>query len=612
MQNPAHCDTWYWRFLSKEGEIAMQLRHYAWVIRRAFWLILVLTCLTAGATYAIAKFLIPPVYQASVLVQVNAAGDTSTVFASQTQAVTYALLVTNNTVLQESVTELKTMTLAQLKQAVSASPLDSTNIIEIRAQASSAQMAATIANTVGLNFISTEVTKISSLLQSNLQQMTPMLTTAKNNVATAQAQLTTLQQDHASTAAVAHQVSALESAQSNYDTLLLNYQQVQQQLLRVGNILTRVQRALPPDSPLSPRTTLDTAVAAGLALLLVLAFVLVRDWVDASIRTPEDVAHLTMLEPAGSMPVSKQPVLGLPSGEDGAIAQTFMVLALRLSKHSQSRCAMVVTALRPGAGVTTAAANLAVSLAQLGQRVLLIDANLRRPSLHTLFHSSNQQGLSSSLSEIQGAPDEERFSWFSRWTTAIPNLWLLPAGIQEAQSTAVLCSPELRTLIQWLLGRKSGSSHAQEGAGVMDYIIFDSPSLMEGADPVTLTSFSSHTLLVAEAGKERGEDIDRAGAVFQKLGAPVLGVVVNRQTSNHRPYFYVDHAQEAFPPAEHLLAMAPATQIEPAVSSGAQTERRVAIDPSQSTPVLSSPDLATLRIRPSAALPPGPGSGASL
>lgn len=545
----------------------MQLRHYAWVIRRAFWLILLVTCLTAGATYAIAKFLLPPVYQASALVQVNAAGDSSTVFASQTQAVTYALLVTNNSVLQDSVSELKTVTLAQLKQAVSASPLDSTNIIEIRAQASTAQMAATIANTVALNFIKTEVTKVSSLLQSNLQQMTPMLATAKNNVATAQAQLATLQQDHASAAAVAHQVSVLESAQSTYDTLLLNSQQTQQQLLRVGNILTRVQRALPPDTPLSPRAGLDTAVAAGLALLLLLAFVFLRDWLDASIRTPEDVAHLTLLEPAGSMPVSKQPLIGISPGEDGAIAQTYMVLALRLSKHYQSRCAIVVTSLRPGAGVTTAAVNLAVSLAQLGQRVLLIDANLRRPVLHTLFHSSNQQGLTNSLSEIQGAPEEERFSWFSRRTTSIPNLWLLPAGTEGAQSTAVLCSPELRTLIQWLLGRKSASSHGSEGAGVMDYIIFDAPSLKEGADPVTLTSFSSHTLLAVEAGKERSADIDRAGAVFQKLGAPVLGVVINRQTSNHRPYFYVDHAQEVFPPAEPLLSMAPATLSEPAVSS---------------------------------------------
>lgn len=585
----------------------MQLRHYAWVIRRAFWLIILLTCLTAGATYAIARFLLPPVYQASALVQVNAAGDTSTVFASQTQAVTYALLVTNNTVLQESVVELKTVPLAQLKQAVSASTLASTNIIEIRAQASTAQMAATIANTVALNFINTEVTKVSTLLQSNLQQLTPMLSTAKNNVATAQAQLTTLQQDHASTAAIAHQVSVLESAQSNYDTLLLNYQQGQQQLLRVGNILTRVQKALPPDAPLSPRTNLDTAVAAGLGLLLVLVFVLLRDWVDASIKTPEDVTHLTILEPAGSMPVSKQPVIGISPTDDGAIAQTCMVLALRLSKQYQDRCAIVVTALRQGAGVTTTAANLAVSLAQLGQRVLLIDANLRRPSLHTIFHLSNQKGLASSLSEIHGAPNEERFSWFSQWTTSIPNLWLLPTGVEGAQSTAILCSPELRGLMHWLLGRKNGFSHGQESTGVMDYVIFDAPSLKDGADPVTLTSFSSHTLLVVEAGRERSEDIDRAGAVFQKLDAPVLGVVINRQTPNHRPYFYVEHAQEAFPPAEHVLTTAPAMQAEPASSSRVQAETRQAIDQQKSTPVLSSPDLATLRNRPSTALAPGQG-----
>jgi succinoglycan biosynthesis transport protein ExoP len=590
----------------KEGEIAMQLRHYAWVIRRAFWLIILLTALTAGATYAIATFLIPPVYQASVLVQVNAAGDSGTVFASQTQAVTYALLVTNNTVLQESVAEVKTVTLAQLKQTVSASPLDSTNIIEIRAQAGTAQMAATLANVVAQNFITTEVTKVSTLLKSNLQQLTPMLGTAKNNVATAQAQLTTLEQNHASPAIVAHQVSVVESAQSNYDTLLLNYQQVQQQLLRVGNILTRVQKALPPDAPISPRTNLDTAVAAGLGLLLVLVFVLLRDWLDASLRTPEDVAHLTMLQPAGSLPVSKQPTISASGGDDGAIAQTFMVLALQLSKQYPGRCAIVVTALRPGTGVTTTAANLAVSLAQLGQRVLLIDANLRRPALHTIFHVSNQKGLANNLPGIRG-PQEEMFSWFSQWTTPLPNLWLLPAGIEGAQSTAVICSPELRALMHWLLGRTNGLNQSQESSGVMDYVIFDAPSLKEGADPVTLTSFSHTTLLVAEAGKERSEDVDRAGAVFQKLGSPVLGVVINRQTRNHRPYFYVEHTQEASLPAEHVFGMAGVMQAEPAPFSGIEGEMLPVLEQKKSTPGPIDSDLATIRSRPSRVLPPGQG-----
>lgn len=593
----------------------MQLRHYAWVIGRSLWLIFLLTGLTAGATYAMTTFVIAPVYQASVLVQVNMAGDSGTVFANQSQAVTYALLVTNTTVLQKSVAELKNVTLGQLKRAVSASPLDNTSIIEIRAQANSPQLAADMANTVALNFISTEVTNVSAALQSNLQQLTPLLATAKDSVTTAQAQLNTLQQTHASTAAIAHQVSVLESAQSNYDTLLLNYEQIQQQLFRVNNILTRVQKALPPDAPISPRANLDTAAAAGLGLLILLVFVLLRDWFDTSIRTSEDVAHLAELEPAGSVPLSKRPVIGVVPGDDGAVAQTFMSMALGLSKQTQGCCALVVTALRPGAGVTTTAANLAISLARTGRRVLLLDANLRHPSLQTIFQTSNQKGLENSLPEFCGLQEEERRSWFSQWATSLPNLWLLPAGPGGAHSTAVLCSPELRVLMRWLLGQSHSSSHDQErtGAGIVDSIIIDAPSLREGADPVALTVFTSHTLLVAEAGKEQGEDLSRAGALFQKLGSPVLGVVVNRQTPGHRPYFYVEHAQDLAAPAENVPASSVTLLTGPASSNGREEAVFPAIEQSKSMPHPYPLASSSVISRPSAALPPGqrPGAGQS-
>lgn len=581
----------------------MQLRHYAWVIGRSLWLVFLLTCLIAGATYAITGFLITPVYQASALVRVNAAGDSSTVYADQAEAVTYSLLVTNSAVLQESAAQLKTISVTQLKQVVSASPLDGTSIIEIRAQASNASQAANIANTVALNFINVEETKVSAALQSNLQQLSSLLTTAKNAVAADQTQLNTLQQTHASSASIAHQTSVLEDAQSNYDNLLLNYEQTQQQLLRVNNLLTQTQKAFPPNAPVSPNARLDTAAAAGLALLLVIVFVLLRDWLDASIRTPEDVAHLSALEPAGSVPISKQPLVGTSKENDGAIEQTFMIMALSLSKQYAGRSAIVVTALRPGAGTTTTAANLAISLARLGKRVLLLDANLHRPSLHNLFQCSNQKGLVASLSEIRGLQEEEMFSWLSQWSTPTPNLWLLPASTAVAQSTAVLCSPEMQVLMHWLLGRNNSSNHSADGTGtgIMDYIIIDSPSLKEGADSITLTAFTNHTLLVVEAGKEQGESLNKAGEVFQRLGSPILGVVVNRQTVKHRPYFYIENAQQSPSFAESLPALTTTVPAETASSGGKGGGALQAREQRRSTPT-------TYPLPPSALIPPRPGS----
>jgi capsular exopolysaccharide synthesis family protein len=542
----------------------MQLRHYARVIWRSLRLLLLVMCLVSGATYAISKFLIAPVYQANALVQVDAAGGASAVFANQAQAVTLSLLVTNGSVLQAAAQDLQTVTAGQLGAAISASPLDGTSIIQIRARASNSQQAANMANVVAQHFITIQEANASAALQNSLQQLTPALDTAKNNLITAQTQLNNLQQARASAAAIQKQTSVLEDAQSTYDTLLLNSQQIQQQLDQVKGLLTLVQKAFPPAAPISPNASLNTEIAAALSALLVLVFVFVRDWLDASIRTPEDVAHLTALEPLGSVPLSKKALLslapqGASTGDDRTVEQACMIMALSLVARQTQPAAVLVTALHPGAGASTTAANLAISLARAGKRTLLIDANLQRPALQSIFQCPTSKGLVDSLAEIRGLPEEEIFAWFDQWTTPLPNLWLLPAGPATPRSAPVLSSPELRALVHWLL-------HA--GGGVVDYIIFDASSLKEGADPVTLTAFTDHTVLVADAGKERGELLNKAGAIFQQVGSPVFGVIINRQTPKHRPYFYVEHAQQSAVFAEPSPMKAASVLAAPTASSG--------------------------------------------
>jgi len=522
----------------------MQLRHYTWIIWRSLWLILLATSIIAGATYAISK-LITPVYQATTLIQVNPVGDSSTVFSSQAQALNYSLLVTNTVVLQVVNNKLPEMSVSQLKEAVSASPLANTNIIQIQAQADNPQLAADIANKVGQVFIQIQETNVTIILQSRANQLTQFLTAAKNNVSTAQAQLSSLEKSQASSTTIAHQVSVLNDAQTNYDTLLLNYQQVQLQELQVNHLLNQVQRAIPPAAPVTPRTELNTVIAAAMGLLLMIVFVLLLDWVDTSIKTPEDVAQLTMLEPLGSVPLSKRPLISLDQPgqskvNDGAVEQAFMIIALSLNIQNKDGCAILVTALQPGAGTTTAAANLAISLAQLGKRVLLVDANLRRSSLHEIFQCSNTKGLLNTLTDVYRFHEGVVQSWLDQWPTNIPNLWLLPTGPTAVHAVAVLRSPELRILIQWLLGRNQDGRGGTKG-GVVDYVIFDTSTLKEGADPVIMVSLTDCTIIVVRAGKEQGEKLNKAGAMFQRLCSPVYGVIVNRQAARHRPYFYIEN-----------------------------------------------------------------------
>jgi capsular exopolysaccharide synthesis family protein len=528
----------------------MQIRHYARIIWRSLGLILLVSFLVAGATFAYNKLFITPVYQASTLIQVNPAGDSGTVFGDQAEAVTYALLVTNNVVLQAAARQLPNVTAGQLRAAINAAPLDNTSIIQITAQTNNAQLAANMANIVAQDFINIQVTKVSTVLQSKLKQTGQLLTTAKNNIADAQNQLTALQNSHASPDTIAHQVSILNDAQSNYDNLLLTYQQLEQQLLQVNNILIQLQRATPADTPITPRTTVNTISAAVLGALLAIVFVFVRDWVDDSIKTSEDVAHLTLLEPLGSVPLSQKPTsltsLRETKNNDQAVEQAFAIMGMSLSLEQKNRSAILVTSLRSQAGTTTAAINLAISLARLKKRVLLIDAHLDQPSLHNLFQFPNDKGLVNSLPELLKIGEDGVPVWLKQWSTEIPNLWLLPVGPLTPHPEAVLRSPEMRVLVRSLLGPKQDTQNTVNlREGIIDYIIFDTSSLKASADPVALTSVADYTVLVVQAGKERGEALNKAAAIFQRLGSPVLGVIVNRQSAKHQSYIYANKVQNA-------------------------------------------------------------------
>lgn len=534
----------------------MQLRHYTWVIWRSLRLILLVTCLISGATYGISK-LIPPVYQASTLLQVNMTGDGSTVYTNQIQALTDSLLVTNTDVLQATAQQLPGVTVSDLQKEVSAAPLDSTSVIQILVQAHNPQQAADIANGVAQNFINIQVTEVNNALLSNLQQLNQMLVTAKDNLVSDQQQLDALQKSQASNATIARQVGIVNDAQAKYDTLVLQYQQTQEQQLQIAHSLIQTQKALPPTTALSPRVSLNTLIAAALSLLLVLVFVLIRDWLDTSIRTPEDVAQRTALEPLGSVPFNKGAQMSVAALEadkerNGAVEQTFTILSRRFSLEHKRRCAVLVTAVRSGAGTTTVAAHFALSLVQTGKRVLLIDANLRRPALHTFFQRSNSHGLADGLVDIHRLHEKEALAWVDQWSTHIPNFWLLPAGPLGTEPQTVLQSPDLELLTHWLLGQTQDFRSSASGSGVVDYIVIDAPSLQDGADAVALTSLADYTLLVAEAGKEQSKTLNDAGAVFQKLDAPVLGVIINRQAAQHRPYFYVDNPPPSFGVAEGL------------------------------------------------------------
>lgn len=530
-----------------------QLRHYSRVIKIRLWLILLGIAICSSVTFGISKFVINPVYQASSLIQVNGSLTLSTsndAFNDQAFAVSDALLITGTSVLQEVAKQVPDMSLSQLELAVSASPQANSQIIEVRAQAGNPKLAADIANTVVNVFIQQQVDKANAPLKKQDTQLSQDLLATKVAIDQAQTQLTALEKSGASVNEIAHQNDILTTYQANYNSLLADDRQVQLQESQAVNALSVEQLATFPDLPSSPRILLNTVIAAALGLLLMIVLALLLDWLDTSIQTPDDVSRLALLEPLGSVPFSEHPLMlanpANPSvASDDTIKQTFMTMGISFSALGNDKCTVLVTSLRTGAGVSTTATNLAISFAQLGNRVLLVDANLNQPSLHEIFHCPNTRGLVNSLADVYQFRDGIIQSWLNFWRTNIPNLWLLPTNSQATHPPLVKYLQELRLLTDWLL-RKKQDTLGGKLPGAMDIIIFDAPALSEGTDAMALASVTDCSVLVVQAGKERKEMVSKAGITLQRLGSPVLGVVVNRQTTKHRPYYYTNSQQQNF------------------------------------------------------------------
>jgi capsular exopolysaccharide synthesis family protein len=170
---------------------------------------------------------------------------------------------------------------------------------------------------------------------------------------------------------------------------------------------------------------------------------------------------------------------------------------------------LLVTSANPGDGKTVTAANLAVVFAQAGRRVLLVDADLRKPGIHLIFDLPNAHGLTTLLRSDEVSPDAIAHP------TEQENLRVLTTGPLPPNPAELLGSQHMRRIVDQLRAR-------------VDLVIFDSPPVQAVADASVLSSFLDGTVLVVDAGHSRRDAVRQARETLAKAGAKVLGAVVNR------------------------------------------------------------------------------------
>ncbi len=308
-----------------------------------------------------------------------------------------------------------------------------------------------------------------------------------------------------------------------------------------------------PRSPVAPKRLQNILLSALLALVAGVGLVLFLDYVNNKIESVEDIDRYLRLPALGVIPLldngakSKRLLGGggahgkelVPAGANGSIvltqveanssiAESYRQLrtSLLLSSAGHAPRTILFTSSQPAEGKTTTSVNTAISLAQTGSAVLIIDADLRRPRVHKIFGLKNNAGLSNFLTS-----EEDLASLIQ---VAMPNLYVLPVGPLPPNPAELLGSPRMKQVIETL-------------AANFDYVIVDSPPVSSFADSLILSSMVEGVIIVVKGGSTPREMAQRAKAHLQSVGARILGVVVNQiKLQPHDYYYYSSHYNQNY------------------------------------------------------------------
>jgi succinoglycan biosynthesis transport protein ExoP len=333
-----------------------------------------------------------------------------------------------------------------------------------------------------------------------------------------------------------------DADKSLYDELIKKIREADINAGFQNNNIRIADVARPPLSQVSPNKKLNVMLAFLFSTLLAVGAALLHDTLDTTLRDPKEASRFLGTDVIATMPIDRLSAEFQKSelgAAEGAVAKLVKsgnrkgyytatsefeeaVRTLRntilLSDFEGRLRSIVITSAIPGEGKTTIAAHLAIANAYRGKRTLLVDGDLRRPSLHARFGLNPREGLSNVLTgELAWRdvilPVEDK-----------PNLSLLPAG-PGSHRAADLIGPRLSTLLD-------------EFGKEYDLVILDSPPLLGFAECLQMASAADGVLIVSRAGSTRRKDVAEVVSVLSRLRANIVGVVLNQVTHNMSPDGY--------------------------------------------------------------------------
>jgi non-specific protein-tyrosine kinase len=320
-----------------------------------------------------------------------------------------------------------------------------------------------------------------------------------------------------------NQISILESKISGWQ-----YTYTQYRISLQGgdvNALSVVEPASVNPTPISPNIRLNVLLAAAIGLVLAVGGVVLIEYLDDTIKTPEDVTRVTGLATIGT--ITRIEGVDYPSKLVAAnkplspTAEAYRVLRtnLQFTNVDNPPKSVMMTSPGPGEGKSITLANLAVVMAQSGIKVILVDTDLRRPVQHKIFGVPNRHGFSDAIL----SPKKELIQHLQK--TPVDNLWLLSSGSLPPNPAELLASERMKELIAGLEAEA-------------DLVLFDSPPALVVTDAIVLGTRVDGVVVVNDAGRTRTNEARMVVDEFKRVRVNLCGIVLNRLAGSAGYYHY--------------------------------------------------------------------------
>lgn len=518
----------------------MDLGQYIKRVLKWWWLFVLSTGLAAVASYY-ASLQQPRIYQATTTLIVGQitqqANPTSQDFYTiERLAESYAQMATRQPILQAALDNLGVkMSWQELKWRVNAYPVPQTQLLGITVEDTSPERAVAIADEVARELIWQSPTspqnqkraERSEFVQSQLDSLEERIGRATLHLQEIEAEL--------DVALSARQIQDLETEKSSLDQLIFDWQANYAELFSFlqgsdsPNYLSIIEPAQTPTKPIKPRIEINVVLAAIMGFMLAFGAALLLEYIDNTIKSTDDLNFLNITA-LGSVANIKgketKDKIAFTHTPFSPIAEAYRLIRINIQFMALDKPAklIMVTSANQGEGKSTTAANLAIIMSKADQRTIIVDADMRRPTMHKIFQLPNSEGLSD-LIRLPNLEIEDQLK-----STEFENLKVITSGPLPPNPAEMLGSKRMTKLLERL-------------DKLADVIVFDCPPVLVVTDASVLSNKIDGVVLVTRAKQTRRDTIKQATGRLQQVGATILGAVLNGGSGKGDNYYHSYYTQ---------------------------------------------------------------------